>query len=296
MFARLEAACEQLAASDPPARRWFTLVSTFALSIFEPAPWRAVQAAEACLRDARAAGDRFVEQWLLVAGNELRWWKLGDAAAEGRLRGHLQAAIQTGNVTLHAACAIQLARIACDTGDPAALHEAAQWMRVIAEDPRGAAFGNGLAYEHWARIELRRGRPAAALAERGRAALGFAPLYALGITATLCRALAVAGRIEDAVRVAGEGLAVVEARGCAGDLEVEMRLAATEAWLAAGEMERARGELGTTLAQIRVRAEDIDDPGWRRSYLTRNAEHRCARELAVALGVPDPTAALLAGP
>jgi hypothetical protein len=39
---------------------------------------------------------------------------------------------------------------------------------------------------------------------------------------------------------------------------------------------------------------DIEDPAWRRSYLTRNADNRRARELALAWGLMDPTAALLA--
>lgn len=166
-------------------------------------------------------------------------------------------------------------------------------MRLLAEDPRAAAYGIGLAYEHWARIELRQGRPAAELAARGRAALAFAPLYGLGATATLARALVAEGRVADAARVACEGLAVVAEFGGAGYLDVEMRLAASEAWFAAGEGERARVELGVVLEQICTRAEDIEDRSWRRSYLTRNAENRRARELSYAWGVADPTAALL---
>jgi len=295
MFARLRAVCDLLAPSDPTARCWSSWVSSHAASIFEPAPWRALQAAEACLRDARLAGDRHIEHWILVWGHELKWWQLGDAAAEGRLRARLQAAIHPRSLTLQAVSAVGLARIACDTGDPAALAEGARVMRLIAEDPRGNPYGTGAAYEHWARIELREGRPAAALAERGRAALAHAPLFGLGATATLARALAAEGRAADAVRVAHEGLAVVAELGGAGYREVEIRLAATEAFFAAGDGERARAELRQTLDQIRVRAEDIKDLGWRRSYLTRNADNRRARGLADAWGVEDPTAALLSG-
>jgi hypothetical protein len=86
---------------------------------------------------------------------------------------------------------------------------------------------------------------------------------------------------------------VVARFGGAGSFEVEMQLAATEALFAAGDGERARAELRVALDQIRIRAEDIEDPGWRRSYLTRNADNRRARALADAWGVADPTAALL---
>ena len=168
-------------------------------------------------------------------------------------------------------------------------------MRLLADDPRGAAFGIGQAYEQLARIELLGGRPAAELAERGRALLAFAPIYGLGATATLARALAAEGRTADAVRVAREGLAVVAEHGGAGRFEVEMRLAASEAFFAAGDGDRARAELREALDQIRIRAEDIEDPEWQRGYLTRNAENRRARALAQAWGVQDPTAALLAG-
>jgi eukaryotic-like serine/threonine-protein kinase len=295
MFTRLRDVCDLLVPSDPTARRWFLWASSRAASLFDPAPWRALQSAEACLRDARLSGDRYVEHWLLVWDHELQWWQLGDAAAEGRLRAHFQAAIHRKSLALQAASAIQLARIACDTGDPAALAEGARVMRLIAEDPHGAAYGVGLGYEHWARIELHEGRAAAALAERGREVLAFAPLYGLGATATLARALAAEGRAADAARVADEGLFVVAELGGAGYLEVEMRLAAGEAFFAAGNRERARAELGGALDQIRVRAEDIEDLGWRRSYLTRNAENHRARELARAWGVEDPIGALLSG-
>jgi hypothetical protein len=75
-----------------------------------------------------------------------------------------------------------------------------------------------------------------------------------------------------------------------------MRLAACEAFDAAGDRERARAELRETLDQIWIRAEDITDAGWRRAYLTRNVENLRARALAEAWSVADPTAALLSGP
>jgi predicted Ser/Thr protein kinase len=293
MVARLRAVCDRLVPSDPTASRWYLWAASRAASLREPAPWRALQAAEACMRDARIAGDRFIEHWLLVNLHELQWWWLGDEKAEGRLRAQLQAAIHRKSRMLQATSAVHLARIACDTHDPVALAEGLQQMRLLAEDPHSATFIRGLAYEHWARIELHEGRAAAALAERGRAVIVFAPLRALGVTATLTRALAAEGQVADAVRVAHEGLAVVAEFGGAGHLEVDMRLAACEAFFAAGDRERARAELREALDQIRIRAEDIEDAGWRRSYLTRNAENCRAWALAEAWGMADSAAVLL---
>jgi serine/threonine protein kinase len=292
MFARLRAVCDLLTPSDPTAQRWFSWASSAAM-IYEPAPWRALQTAEACLRDARLSGDRFVEQWVLANFYELQWWWLGDAAAEDRLRAQLQGAIHRKVLMLQATSAIHLVRIACDKSDPTAVAEGARQMRLLAEDPHSSALVAGQAYEHWARIELHEGRAAVALAERSRKMMASAPLFALSATATLARALIAEGRVVDAVRVAHEGLSVVAEFGGAGFFEVDMRLAACEAFFAAGDGERARTELHEALHQIPIRAEDIEDLGWRRSYLTRNAENRRARALAEAWGVTDPTAALL---
>jgi hypothetical protein len=296
MFARLRAVCERLGPSDPAARRWSWWASSRAVLFFEPAPWRAVQAAEACLRDARRSGDRFVEHWLFIWCHELQWWWLGDAAAEQRIQLKLEDATRRKSRALQASCAIQLSRIACERRDPAELAEWARRMRRIAEDPHGGARLTGFAYEQWARIELVEGRAAAELAARGRALLTPAPLVALSTTAVLARALIAEQRLADAVRVADEGLAVIAEFGGAGWFEVDMRLAACEAFDAVGDRERARAELGATLDQIRIRAEDIEDAGWRRGYLTRNVETRRARALAEAWSVADPTAALLSGP
>jgi hypothetical protein len=296
MLARLRAVCDLLVPSDPTAWRWFSWVSSRAISLYEPAPWRALKIAEACLRDARRAGDRFVEHWRLADHHELQWWWLGDAAAEDRLRAQLQAAIQRGAPFLQAMTATQLVRIACDKHDPAALTEGARQMRGLAEDPHSSAAVVGIAYEHWARIELHEGRSAVALAERSRKIHVSGPLFALNATATLARALIAEGRLADAVSVAHEGLAVVAEFGGAGHCEVEMRLAACEAFVAAGERERARTELSEALHQIRIRAEDIEDPAWRQGYLTRNVENCRARALAEEWGVTDPTAELLSEP
>jgi serine/threonine protein kinase len=295
LFARLRTICDRLIPSDSAAQRWFSWASSRAL-LFEPAPWRALQAAESSLRDARLSGDRFVEHWLLIWPHELQWWWLGDAAAEDRLRVQLQTAIHRKALVLQAGSALQLARIACDRGDPAGIAEGARMARLIVEDPRSGAPISGLAYESWARIELHEGRPAAELAARGRAVLAFAPVFGLGATATLARALVAEGQVADAVRVAHEGLAVIAEFGGAGYCEVDMRLAACEAFFAAGDRERGRTELREVLHQIRIRAEDIEDPGWRRSYLTRNVENRRARALAGEWGVTDPTAEWLSEP
>ena len=65
-------------------------------------------------------------------------------------------------------------------------------------------------------------------------------------------------------------LAIIPILGGAGQTEVELRLAASEAFAAAGDPERVHSALRQTLHQVQLRADDISDAFWRTSYLTRN--------------------------
>ena len=88
--------------------------------------------------------------------------------------------------------------------------------------------------------------------------------------ATLICILLAAGRIGEALEVAEHVASLLQRFGCLGNVEVELRLAISETFHAAGDHERACKELSETLRQIRLRADDISDPFWRNSYLTRN--------------------------
>jgi hypothetical protein len=102
--------------------------------------------------------------WIHASAYELQWWRIGDAAAEDRLRTQLHDAIQRKLLHLQFVSHAALGRIACDKNAPAGLVEGAQQMRLVAENPHGSSRGIGIAYEHRARIELHQERPATALA------------------------------------------------------------------------------------------------------------------------------------
>lgn len=114
----------------------------------------------------------------------------------------------------------------------------------------------------------------------------------LAPTATLqIRALLELARPAEAVEVAEQVLARMPVLGGIGVFEVEFRLTASEAFLAAGDQARANDELRETLRQIQRRADDITDPIWRTRYLTRNPHCARAIELGRARGLDDVVAA-----
>lgn len=133
-----------------------------------------------------------------------------------------------------------------------------------------------------ARIHLRQGRLAEAEAAARRAcAEGVAlPAFEPNRHAMLIHILLAGGRPTEAAEVAEGVLALLQRFGCLGNAEVELRLAVSEVFYAVGQLARAHAELHETLRQIEIRADDIPDPFWRTSYLTRNPY--CARAQALA--------------
>lgn len=86
-------------------------------------------------------------------------------------------------------------------------------------------------------------------------------------------------RPAEACMTAEEGLRILGSMGGAGYSEVPFRVAAAEAWYAAGEMDRAREALRDALRQIERRASKIPDPVW----LSRFLEGRPENVRAIAL-------------
>lgn len=122
-------------------------------------------------------------------------------------------------------------------------------------------------------------------ARRARASLlGYTSLHRMA-TGWLVQALHAQGASAEAVLLANDLLAQLGSFGPAGRLEVPLRLAASEALQGAGDRERARTELGETLRQIQLRADDIADSFWRSSYLTRNPDCVRAQELGRKWGL-----------
>src|SRR5262249_54494125 len=100
------------------------------------------------------------------------------------------------------------------------------------------------------------------------------------------RALLGLGRAAEACLIAEQVVQVLATYGGAGSFEVEARLAVAEAFEASGDRARAIVELSETLRQVALRAEDIADPFWKDSYLTRNPYVARALVLGREWGLP----------
>jgi hypothetical protein len=139
-----------------------------------------------------------------------------------------------------------------------------------------------------ARLSLLRGNLEDA-AEQARAAMEFflsMPIYLAHVAPVRIHALLGLGQTTAALAVAEQVLTLLRSHDGLGIAEVECRLAASEALYAARAYERAHTELGETLRQIQLRVDDITDPFWRQSYVTRNPycvrAYRLATEWNVA--------------
>jgi hypothetical protein len=139
-----------------------------------------------------------------------------------------------------------------------------------------------------ARMALVRGQLQKA-EELSRAAMGLsaiAPILWILSVPVHIRALLGLGRAAEACLIAEQVVHALATCGGAGALEVEARLAVAEAFEASGDHARACAELLETLRQVALRADDIADPFWKDSYLTRNPYVARALSLGPAFGLP----------
>jgi tetratricopeptide (TPR) repeat protein len=104
--------------------------------------------------------------------------------------------------------------------------------------------------------------------------------------ALLARALLPQGRLAEALPFARDAFAQLESLGIVDDGEATIRLALAECLIAAGDQPAAQEAVATTAKWLHTRAETIDDPSMRESFLTRIPEHRCILELAREYGLP----------
>jgi hypothetical protein len=178
---------------------------------------------------------------------------------------------------------VNIASILAARSDPAAHHLVLKQTLPLLSVP----FVCTLARDALARVYLQQGRIAEAetAARQAVDSILQLPNFAPQVRAPLIHALLLQGRIADAGEVAEAGLAFLQQFGGAGYAEVELRLAISTAFEAAGNGQRARSELAETLRQIQLRADDITDPFWRNSYLTRNPYCVRSQQLAQAWGM-----------
>jgi hypothetical protein len=277
---------------SPGVERWLLAARTAALRWLSPRPWALVREAEKAMELCRKAGDvRLLAPTTMH--REIGLAEMGDAdGALERLR-PLLSLPQLGQddlyrwLLLHHVAAILLLR-----GDGASLAEAEQILVGMLGSGMSPGFLPALSLATLVKVKLLRGEPDEATARRAHAIVRRGLRGGACTIAPLVRVLLAERRAAKAAEVAAEGLDILR-QVSVGWQEIELRLAASEALHAAGDVDRARGELSATLRRIAVRAEDIEEPAWRERYLSKNADNARARALAAAWGVELDAAAAI---
>jgi tetratricopeptide (TPR) repeat protein len=288
--ARLESLASRLANRDSSIQLYLLLIRAHTGIHASPRPWMVLKAAEEAWRIALEVGDTF--NAMIGVSLDLVWtWRgLGDDdKAMSFLESQRSLAESVAGTLAGALYPVNIASILAARADPAsrqqALHLAGEALSVQSSVPPVST----LAYDSLARVYLQQGKPseAEAAARQALDCLRPIPNYAPQLRAPLIHALLAQGRAADARSVAEDGLAFLQQFGSAGYAEVELRLAISEAFAAANEPRRAHSELAEALRQIQLRTDDIIDPFWRNSYLTRNPYCVRAQQLAKEWGM-DP--------
>lgn len=285
---RLEASVAKAEPSNPPIRRYLDL-SIGLVKIFRlPGPWTLVQECDQAEALCRQAGDARLALLVRGAMREWGWIELGDEEGARRRLLALRAEIEQNQDTSIGGLWRHLAaRALCTSAEESAWRLADEILAPMVLHKEGHALFQILAYDGLARLALRQGRleEADAKARAAMALFSALPIVAARAAPVQIHALISLGRVAEAVAVAEQVLSATPMLGGFGVAEVEIRLSACEAFLAAGARERAHIELIGVLHQIQLRAREISAPVWMHSYLTRNPCCVRAQDFARGLGM-----------
>lgn len=280
-LARLKEVSNDIAESDPTIERWLVFAESSILRYLQPKIWNSLNMAKRGLDIARKAGDR-VTQGIFQYYYSMTLYEFGDIEqAESGLRTEFAISEKLQDEMTSIVLKLNIISIICNSADSEKLTECDTYALELIQQLANPWF-SGIGHDALARVKLKQGstEQAELEARKAYAMLGFAPVYGLVAAVTLIDVLLTQGRALEALPIAEDGLQRIARVGCAGYNEVAMRLAASEVFHAAGDPARAHAELRETLRQIQLRADDIPEPLWRESYLTRNPDNVRARKLA----------------
>ena len=289
---RLALHVEAVSERSPAARRYYSFCVGHAAMLRYPRPWSAMIDYRECLRLSQEAADRRQELLARVVAAEMGWLEMGDVDGPcERMLAFEKEISESQEGLIFTAWALYLVQILCEMRDEAAWAKAediAMRVRANLSGEFAVAFVPGMLV----RVALLRGQldKVEELFREATALLRMAPLIWMTCAPAHVQALIGLGRTVDACLAAEQVLGTLTALGGAGCFEVAARLAVTEAFEAAGHRDRAHTELAETLRQIQLRLDDIADPFWKSSYLTRNRGVARALSLADAWGLPPPRA------
>jgi tetratricopeptide (TPR) repeat protein len=276
---RLRALCSEK--DDPTLDRWVLLAESSIRLHGETKIGSSLKVAARGIEASKKIGDRIAQTTLLIYYSGYLF-EIGEmTTAENVMREYLAISEQLKDgmaiILMKMSLANLLSKYLSDHRLPEIQAMAIDLMQLQADK-----WVSGTAYNILARIKHKQGNFEEAVTDARNSSdiLSFSPIYGLFALVTLINALLAQGRVQEALPVAEEGLQRIRNVGTAGYNEVAMRLAALEAFAAAGDSERARAELRETLCQVKLRADDFAEPAWRNGYLTRNQDS--VRALALA--------------
>lgn len=288
LLARITDCVERWAPKNPALRRHLSAAHAQLAAYRQPKPWTLVCDAENAIRLGREVGDTLIE---IALNTHLIAWGWLDLGAREKMEVHLraqQAVLARSQArAADAPFRCMFARVLADADDERAWNEAEQLLLPLLATPDLLPLARISAGGILARLDLQRGRLESAEARlRGSLdALPMGPAWLVPTAALQIRVFLALGRPEDATQAAERMLAYFPVLGSAGVFEVEFRVAASEAFFAARDLSRAHAELRETLRQMQLRADNIADPFWKNSYLTRNPSCVRAQQLAAQWGI-----------
>ncbi|HEX2569984.1 MAG TPA: AAA family ATPase [Polyangia bacterium] len=275
--------CARLGESEARARGLRWLARGFFHLLLDGAAWRACEAFQEGLRCMAPTGDRRYVA-ILQANMGLALSFLGEQEAA---RAELEACLATlGQLQEAAVRGAALAYRAFMMAEAAAPGDREQLTaaQTLAEEMIAQSltnFWNLMAHTAVVRAHLARGAAEAA-AEAARRVTGLmGPMRVCGVGARglLCESLLAQSDVAAAVMVAEEGLELLRAAGGTCLLDVRLRLAAAEAYHAAGASDAAHAQLQAARRLIDERAAEIPDPARRERFLHGVRDHARVAEL-----------------
>ncbi len=273
---RIEAA---LPHNEAASRGLFRFAETVFLRSFGCDVWANAEVAREGERLSELSGDNR-NQLFVKAFYGMAMAELGDyAAAETILREAVALATERHEPLLATHASVMLEQMELESGKTIPLERLASLG--FSDDPHVNPLLRGQATGNVAAAYLRLGQigEAESTSRRALSALRHAPAYWLHSLPTLILSLLRQSRAQEASQVAEEGLALLRSHGGGGVSEIAVRIAAAEALHALPKLEEAKEQLRLAQKALSLRAQYIERPELRESFVRLSPQGRRVGEL-----------------
>lgn len=272
LIARLQALLARVISYDPAMERWLFFCRAVITHHHQPTPWFVLQESLRSIELSERAGDQRTLLKAEVLGKEMVMSELGDPALPSRLLETLRGPRLMDNDLVRVMGFILAGLFLSMQEDAAQQAEALRCAEDIRALGPEMTLTGGFSQLIEAQVALNQQQPqhAEAKVRAGLPQLVYVPLWMPLAQRLLIQSLLAQSRMTEAVQVAEQGLQLLAQFGGLGCLEVELRLAISEAFIGIGNLEKGKSELRAALHHVQLRANDIAIPQWRQSYLTRN--------------------------